>query len=740
MKRILYIFVILSFICMKPLFATDYYVSKIGDNTNPGTIEEPFKTIKHASQFLNPGDRCIIRAGVYKETIRPYKSGEPGKNISYSSFNNEKVIISTLEQIEAWQQDNGELFTASMDWSLGNGNQIFADGKMLSEASWPSAGQDSLFNPKRAVVMSSDKNSFVNTDIPGDSGEWIGAKLWCKGGAGWICWTGDVTGFDSNTGTVKFTMPGYSGKWYRPRKGNFFVLKGVISALKDPGEWLYNSEEKKIYLIPPEGKNIEEIVIEAKKRITAINLINRSYITIKGIEFIGGGIKTDDNSSFIILEDLKGRYISHSYEEQDSWDSGIQIYGNNNLVVNCDFGYSSGSILMVKGNDNRIINNYLHHGDYSGLWVGIVDLKGRRQLFSHNTVAFSGRDNITVSELMESMVQYNDISDSGYLTNDLGLIYANSTDFANTVFQYNWLHDNKSQELGMGFHIDIANYNVIVRNNVIWNVPDCPINVNHPSQNAIVYNNSSLNTGEVITFGWFERTRQISARYFNNIFNDEMKVDAYKSNNMIRKKPLYLDPESGDFRLKGKRNKDFGAYANNKLWKPGCDLKNPPNPLPVYTKANTPWMNKIENASFEYGTTEAWIKTGEKVVSLIDGNTWGNNWGSEDLHPTGTNRFELQLGCGENGIKQTIKNLKPNTTYTLSGWVRTSGSNTKVTLGVKDFGGKQIEKSSSSKSWKRKVIKFKTGINYTEITVYISKTKGDGKAWCDNLLLPLTAQ
>lgn len=721
-----------------PLLAEDYYVSPQGSDENPGTLEEPFKTIRYASEVLKPGDRCILREGLYRETIRPSMSGKEGNKITYDSYKGEKVIISSLEQVKGWGKKYGDVYSAHMPWSLGHMNQLFANGKMLNEASWPTVG-DELLNPKRAIVMKHGDGSFINTDIPGGNKDWVGAKLWCKGGAGWVCWTGDVTGFDSKTGTVNYEMPGYSGSFYSPQLGNPFVLKGVEAALDDPGEWLYDSDKKELLVIPPKSKKIGQAVIEAKKRLLVIDLTDRSYIDIKGLEFIGGTISTNENSSYLTLDGLKGRYISHSYKDQDCWESGVQINGNNNLVINCDFGYSSGSVLMVKGNDNRVINNYLHHGSYLGLWVGIVDLKGRRQLFSHNTVKYSGRDNVTVSELMESLVQYNDVSDSGYLTNDLGLIYGNNTDFANTVFQYNWLYDNKSPEIAHGFHIDIANYNIIIKNNVIWNVEDAPVSIGLPSQNSIISNNSSLNTGEVTTFGWFESNRQYSARYFSNIFNASMEVRGDIKNNMISGNPAYLNPEKGDFRLKGKKGKNIGAYASYELWKPGCDLENPPNPLPVYSKANIPWMNTIENASFEYGTTEGWVKTGNKTARLVDGNTWGNNWGSEDLHPIATNSYELELGSGKDGIEQTIKNLTPNTKYTLSGWVRTSGSGIRVTMGVKGYGADEKVKSSTSKNWKRKVIKFKTGPNSTTTTLFITKVGADGKAWCDNLLLPLTA-
>ncbi|MDP6190920.1 MAG: DUF1565 domain-containing protein [Gammaproteobacteria bacterium] len=46
----------------------NFYVATNGDDTNPGTIEAPFKTIQHAVSAVRPGDIVNIRAGTYRET------------------------------------------------------------------------------------------------------------------------------------------------------------------------------------------------------------------------------------------------------------------------------------------------------------------------------------------------------------------------------------------------------------------------------------------------------------------------------------------------------------------------------------------------------------------------------------------------------------------------------------------------------------------------------------------------
>ena len=49
--------------------ANDYYVSISGDDSNPGTLELPFRTIQHAASIVEAGDTVHIRGGIYREKI-----------------------------------------------------------------------------------------------------------------------------------------------------------------------------------------------------------------------------------------------------------------------------------------------------------------------------------------------------------------------------------------------------------------------------------------------------------------------------------------------------------------------------------------------------------------------------------------------------------------------------------------------------------------------------------------------
>src|SRR5437660_7022772 len=54
-----------------------YYVSPAGSDNNPGTLAQPFGSIQHAADIVNPGDTVLVNDGVYIKpaTLHPYSSG-----------------------------------------------------------------------------------------------------------------------------------------------------------------------------------------------------------------------------------------------------------------------------------------------------------------------------------------------------------------------------------------------------------------------------------------------------------------------------------------------------------------------------------------------------------------------------------------------------------------------------------------------------------------------------------------
>src|SRR5580658_9218114 len=73
---------------------SDLYVSTNGDDSNPGTIEKPLRTIQYAADIAKPGDTVNLRAGSYCQRLAVKVSGNAEQGfITFRSQPGEHAIL-----------------------------------------------------------------------------------------------------------------------------------------------------------------------------------------------------------------------------------------------------------------------------------------------------------------------------------------------------------------------------------------------------------------------------------------------------------------------------------------------------------------------------------------------------------------------------------------------------------------------------------------------------------------------
>ncbi len=71
-----------------------YYVAPDGDDTNPGTEGEPWATLQHAAELLQPGETVYVRGGLYHEAVEIAVSGSAeGGFITFTAYPGEQPIL-----------------------------------------------------------------------------------------------------------------------------------------------------------------------------------------------------------------------------------------------------------------------------------------------------------------------------------------------------------------------------------------------------------------------------------------------------------------------------------------------------------------------------------------------------------------------------------------------------------------------------------------------------------------------
>jgi hypothetical protein len=520
-----------------------FYISPTGNNANPGTLSQPFRTIQKCASVATPGTACLIRAGTYRETIRPTASGQAGLPIVFKPYNNETVVISGTDIVQNWSMDSGSIYKASLNWDLGSGsNQVFVNGKMMTEARYPNVGTD-MFSPWGKFVNPRGSNVTYTVDADNLPAGLSGANINFLPGPEWVVETGRVT--SSTTTSFTFTspngqmteIPDFNPELYVPRNGNPYFIWGKRILLDSAGEWFL--ENDKLFLWPENNRDPNTQRIEVKRRYFAFDLTDRSNILIEGIHLFAANLTTADISKSpdqataknINLRNIHVRYPSHyiNVAPGTSWekgirDSGVILFGRNHSLVNSTIAFSAGNGVTLAGQNHEVSNNIIRDVGYtvtdtSAINTGWYGYSSRDHRIQYNTLYNTGRSVLVHRNTQALKILNNHMYNAGLLSNDLGMTYTFQADGGGTEIAYNLVHDNFAPSESMGIYLDNGAKNFIVHHNIIYNLK-AALNLNLPSINNRIYNNTLIGFNESVNSG-AARVADCNAtgtKLINNIF------------------------------------------------------------------------------------------------------------------------------------------------------------------------------------------------------------------------------
>lgn len=70
-----------------------YYVALDGNDNNPGTEKQPWRTITKAANTVVPGNTVYVKEGIYNEHILLRNSGSSGRDITFTTYPGDNVTI-----------------------------------------------------------------------------------------------------------------------------------------------------------------------------------------------------------------------------------------------------------------------------------------------------------------------------------------------------------------------------------------------------------------------------------------------------------------------------------------------------------------------------------------------------------------------------------------------------------------------------------------------------------------------
>ena len=589
--------------------ANDYYVAPSGNDTNPGSLSQPFRTAQQAASVLQPGDTAWLRAGTYRETVVPAHSGAQGAPITFRSYPGEFAVISGLELVTNWTSYTGSIYKASMPWtqnggsrwwSVAGGDQVFVDGVMMCEARWPNlpAGvtpatleKTNLARSESGQVLVSNTNGgpavarYSITGLPGNANALKDAYIFFLCGAHWVPMTGTVTASDTNS--VTFSYPfndntNLNNAYLIQDRDHFFVW-GKLSLLDSPSEWFHDTDGT-LYLWTPDGGSPTNHVVEARKRDTAFDLRGRSYITLADLNIFAGDLESDTNSHHVMLQGLDIRYVAHGtwvswWWGFGAWDMSLKLLGSNSVVSDCDIHCSADSILMVgvhgrvpdataNGDNSVITNNVITDWGYDASGSG-VEWAGSNVLISGNAISNSiSWMAINSWKSRASRIIYNDLSAMGKLVWDQSALYVYPAgNLQGTEIGWNRIHDTcgeldatRSYNGSDGIYFDAGSSFFTLHHNVIWNTPGMALNLYGVANLLIsdfnIYNNTFDSTNvDLFNVQNLKFCNNIVRKWADRGYGAGNGNQVY-SNNLENLNsalqcpdPHYVNPALGDFTL-----------------------------------------------------------------------------------------------------------------------------------------------------------------------------------------------
>ncbi len=488
---------------------TSLYVSSSGSDTNSGTKEKPFATIKRAQEEVRKikekglpagGINVYVRGGRYFLTdsliFDKEDSGRDDAPVVYRRYAGENVRLIGGKQVDnfrlldepdilkrlpekargmVWVADlkqagiteYGQLVPRGYRCVAGRPGalEIIYKGKIMRLARWPNDGWERVADlsqvdgiNKWRMQTEYQKGGFIYS---GDRPErWTGEKdMWIKGYLGvnqpYMLSHAKIGSIDTAKKVINLlpdTLPGahsYLAVVPVARNHPYFVYN-IFSEIDVPGEFYLDRDTGKLYFYPPgDIKQSEVIATTLDKPIVVFN--NASNIVLFGLLLEGtwrNAIEMRGGRNNLVAGSTIRNTGQYAVKIENGW---------NHKVVGCDlYDLGEGGVSLNGGDRTKLIptrhtveNNHIYRFNrFCGGYRPALNITGIGQVVSHNVIHDSPMQGICFDE-NDHIIEFNEIHDVVHEGREISAIYiyGESTALMNrgTVIRNNFLHHITSQ-------------------------------------------------------------------------------------------------------------------------------------------------------------------------------------------------------------------------------------------------------------------------------------------------------
>ena len=344
-----------------------FFVSPTGDDANPGTMDQPMRTIQHALDSFTEDDRnLLLRPDRYEitEPIRVTLTDEKQRLVMRTwplSGEVEPATISAGRAITGWTEVSPGLVAADVpeakagEWDF---RDLYVNDKRATRARHPNTGffrVDVCGEDKRTNFTYNEGDLKNWDDLPGVElvfmHDWSITRCPIK---------------EINEAERRLTVPVKIGcdieffvlDWWEPHPRYF--VENSRAFLDAPGEWFLDKKEGKLYYMLLDGESLETLSVVAP--------VSQQIMIVTG----PGPADEKENANLVVFSDLRFQHAVGIFPKVGGtyWGMQAAVFFPHPDDPNRQYRADPAAVQCEDISGVRFLRCEFSHIGESGLWIG----------------------------------------------------------------------------------------------------------------------------------------------------------------------------------------------------------------------------------------------------------------------------------------------------------------------------------------------------------------------------------
>jgi len=471
------------------------YVSPSGDDSNPGTLDKPLKTVSKARDLVRTKNSAMtadmtvyLRAGTYPQTttltFANADSGTGGFYVKYMAYPGERPLITGGKAITGWKVSDATNNIYSADAGTTAFRQLYVNGVKAVRARSPNMLANNVPDFNRLSGWDKTANNVqVPSSVVGDWKNLTKVEMHIM-----IAWGDSTLRIASSTTTgstayVKFQSPESPMVFVRPNprmdqlgwgSGRAYYFENALELLDQAGEWYLDETANTVYYKPRTGEDMTKATVIAPMVETIVSVNGAStadqasYLWFQGLTFAHSTYMRPSQDGFLDAQAGQYNLTSDANNNQTIGrpPAGVSVTNANHLHFERNLFTQMGAtgLDFISGtHDDMIIGNAVTDIAGNGISIGkftandtteyhvAYNPTDKNEICTRDTIKDNFIDNVT-TEFQGAVgiaggypayvdIEHNEVSHTNYTGISVGYGWTSATTaMTNNKINYNNIH------------------------------------------------------------------------------------------------------------------------------------------------------------------------------------------------------------------------------------------------------------------------------------------------------------